>query len=343
VSPRLSILAVALLAGSGCITPRSMTLGQMASGVGKGATEVGVFTGVGYVSQTNPPVEVKTVAGDTLVNQDVARGFALPTAEANIAYGFSDRISFNVHGSPAGVEPGVKFTLNKSKVANVALLPALGMGYGSIGTVTLSAGPDGRITEVAPGSNTSFLFLGGLKLLVSHRSGFFFGVGYQFLFGRALHSVAGNSTVDAVTTVTVSTQHQLGASVGMDIAFGLVHLKPEIAFAVAPGVNMTWYTSVGTASPTSSAASGGFAFAFLPGFTLSVASPSKSRGDDDDVEEKHDESGNDAESDDDDAAPKKRRFRETDDAPKKRRQVEQDDDDDEKPRNKKKKSSDDDD
>lgn len=317
---RLWLLGLSLTAGltTGCLIPRSMTLGQMAAPVGRGATEVGVFTGVQYAAQTNPSFTTQDSGGGTITNQEKRTSFALPGAEANLQYGFSDRVALNVHASPAGLQPGVKWTLNKSRIANVALLPAVAFGYGSVGGVTYSAGADGVQHENNPTSNTSFTFLGGLKFLVSHRSGFYAGVGYDFTLNRSLSSyVVGTGNVqDKVETLTITTGHQISAAIGLDIAFGMVHLRPEIAFAVNPGIA----TSVTTRQPpneTNASAGGGFGFAIFPGFTIAVDSPRREKTAAEEEEEEAPRKrrrGDDADDDDeDDDAPAKRKTKRSSD------------------------------
>jgi hypothetical protein len=55
--------------------------------------------------------------------------------------------------------------------------------------------------------------------------------------------------------------------VGFDIALGMVHLRPELAFAVYPGIGQTLTSRVGEMT-NSVSATGGFGFAVLPGFTI---------------------------------------------------------------------------
>lgn len=316
---------VAALACAGCVVPRSMTVGQMAAPVGRGATEVGVFGGILYASQLNPPYTTSTASGDGISNQDQRRVFGAPMAEANIQHGFSEHLALNVHASPAGIQPGLKWTLNRSKAAHVALLPAFGLGYASQAHSTFSAGTDGVQTENSPGSITSFTFLGGLKVLVSHRSGFFAGVGYDLLFNRSVdiaeRGTSASGDRSQVTTQTLA--HQLGASVGFDIALGMVHLRPEIAFAVYPGVS----TSITTRVPpteTNVGAWGGFGWAIFPGFSLAVATPPRAATVEEDEEEKakarsrrrardeDDEEEGEGEGEDDEEDPSPRRHRDDD-------------------------------
>lgn len=343
---RLGLLAVVSAAlGTGCLVPRSMTLGQMAAPVGRGAMEVGVFTGVQYATQTDPPFTTQDPGGGTITNQKKNTSFALPGAEANLQYGFNEHVAFNVHASPAGLQPGVKWTINKSRVAHVALLPAVAFGYGSLGGATFSAGSDGVQRENNPTSTTSFTFLGGLKVLVSHRSGFFAGVGYDFQLNRSLSSyVQGTGNVqDKYETLTIATGHQISASIGMDIAFGMIHLRPEVAFAVSPTIG-TSQTVRGPAMENTVSAGGGFGFAVFPGFTIAVASPRKEKTRVEEEEEEASERlkkrrrGDDDEDDDDEAGGE-------DDEPRKKKRGDDDEDEssDDEGSSRRRRSSDDED
>jgi len=302
------LLLAVFVASTGCVLPRSMTVGQMAAPVGRGAMEVGVFTGVQYATQTNPPFTTTDPGGNPLTNQQKNTTFALPGAEANLQYGFTDQVALNVHASPAGLQPGVKWTLNKSKTANVALLPAVAFGY--YGGATYTAGANGVQTENNPTSTTSFTFLGGLKFLVSHRSGFYAGVGYDFALNRSLTSaVIGTANVsDKSETLTITTGHQISAAIGMDIAFGMVHLRPEVAFAVTPGIGTNQTVRV-PPNETNASAGGGFGFAIFPGFSIAVASPRKEKTaaelEEEEAPKKKRRGDEDEEDDEEDQAPKK--------------------------------------
>ncbi|MBL8914017.1 MAG: hypothetical protein JNM17_25155, partial [Archangium sp.] len=356
---RILACAFALLA-SGCIVPRSMITGQMAAPVGRGATDVGVFTGVLYGSQTNPGFVGQDAIGDPITTAQRSSGFSLPAFEANLQYGFNDHVGLNVHASSAGLQPGVKFTVNKSKVAHFALMPQVAFGYGSTGSVNLVSGADGVQREGGPTSNTSFTFLGGLKLLVSAKfnktAAFFAGAGYDFIFNRNFNAAqlgAVGSTSESSSTINSTTGHQIAVSVGFDIALGWVHLRPEVAFGVYPGIAQS-RTINNPPDSTTVAATGGFGWAIFPGFTLSVQSPQreltaeeeeeeaerakeearkkKRRGGEDDDDTDDDEDGN---RDDEDERPKAKlkKKRQLDDDEeeenprKKRRPIDQDDED----------------
>ncbi len=271
------------------MTPRSMTLGQMAAPVGRGATEVAVMGGFAYAAQTNPPVS-GTDNNEPVVNQPQNRGFLLPAAEANIQHGFSEHVALNLHASSAGVQPGVKITINESKVAHFALLPAIAFGYGSLGSSTYQSHADGRLLEVNPTSTTSLSFLGGFKMLVSHRSGLYGGVGYDFILQRTLTTTAPNVSADRAETLVVTLSHQIMLAIGFDISLGRVHLRPEIAASVYPAISQSTSTRVGSVTNDGSA-SGGFGWAILPGLGIAIASdrveaPEEKKDEEDDDEDR---------------------------------------------------------
>lgn len=309
---------VVLAMFSGCIVPRSMAIGQMAAPIGAGATDVAVYSGVLYASQTTGSFMGQDANGNPESTQDKNNGFSIPAFEANFAHGFSDHVALNVHASAAGIQPGAKFTLNKSRVAHVALLPAVGIGYASVGGTTSVIGADGVLVEGAPRSQTSFTFLGGMKFLVSHVSGFFAGVGYDFMFNRNYNSVTSGGANTMVQSINIvqTISHQISASVGFDIAIGIVHIRPEVAFAVYPGISQT-RTSKVEITETQNSSVGGFGFAIFPGFTISVTAPARELTDEEkqearDAEEKEkrkrrmrgQDVEEDDEDDDDEPAPK---------------------------------------
>ncbi|MFZ5440390.1 MAG: hypothetical protein ACOZQL_10295 [Myxococcota bacterium] len=279
-------LCCVLALASGCIVPRSMALGQMAAPVGRGATEVGVYSGVLYASQTNPTFDARDSIGDPIKTTERTAGFTLPSFEANLQHGFSEHVALNVHASSAGLQPGLKWTVNKSKVAHFALMPQVAFGYASLGGSVFTAGVDGVQVEGSPSSKTSFTFLGGLKLLFSHRSGFYAGVGYDFIFNRNFNAaiLGGGNVSDKQEIINSTTAHQISASVGMDITLGWFHLRPEIAFGVYPGIAQSRTVNVPPDS-TTVGASGGFGWAIFPGFTVAIATPRRELTDDEREEE----------------------------------------------------------
>lgn len=322
----LSLVFPLLLVG--CVTPRSMTLGMMAAPVGRGATEVGVFTGVGYSAQTGPIVTTPTVGGEMVNTQTQNRAFSIPAFEANVQRGFSDKLALNVHLSPAGLQPGLKWTVNRSKVAHFAILPSVAFGYGSVGTSDFVAQSTGAQQEVNPRATTSFTFLGGLKLLVSHQSGFYAGAGYDFVFNRSNSSSAPNPQSDRTELITQTTTHQIMAAVGFSVALGPVSLRPEIAVAVNPTLSQTINSRVGANSTGDQSLTGGFAWAILPGFSIAAATqPVKAAAEEDDEERP---AKRDDDDEDDDEQPKKRgpaRKKTADDDEPRRSRSSSDDDD----------------
>jgi hypothetical protein len=286
-----------------------MMIGQMAAPTGRGAVDVGVQTGFIYASQTNPQFQGQDGIGDPIKTNERTNGFTIPAFEANLNAGFNEHVSLNVHASSAGLQPGLKLTLNKSKVAHVALMPQVGFGYASIGASTFVAGVDGVLVETAPRSQTSFTFLGGLKLLFSHRSGFYAGVGYDFLFNRNYNAaiVGATNVTDKSEIINSTTGHQIAASIGLDIKLGWVHLRPEIAFAVTPGIAQSVTRKLG-ADETTVGATGGGGWALMPGFTIAIQTPRRELTEEEAQEEAEAEkaakrkarkNGDDSEEDDD--------------------------------------------
>lgn len=310
----------------GCVVPRSMTLGMMAAPVGRG-TEVGVFSGVGYGAQTGPIVtNTNPVTGEQTNSQTQNRVFNIPAFEANVQKGFNDHVALNVHVSPAGIQPGLKWTVNKSRVAHFAILPAVAFGYGSVGTSDFVAQATGAQTEVNPRATTSFTFLGGLKLLISHRSGFYAGVGYDFVFNRSNSSSAPNANADRTDQITQTTTHQIMTAVGFSIALGTVSIRPEIAVSVNPALSQNISSRVGAMSTGETQLNGGFAWAILPGFTIAVGTPpTKAQAEADEEEEDDAKKGDDAEEEEEEKpakrgpARKKTGDEDDDDKPRRRR------------------------
>ncbi len=309
-------LCCVLALGSGCIVPRSMTIGQMAAPVGRGATEAGVMTGFIYASQTNPQFEARNSVNDPIKTNERTNGFTIPAFEANLNTGVNDHVALNVHASSAGLQPGLKLTLNKSKYAWVALMPQVAFGYASLGASTYNAGVDGVLVEANPRSQTSFTFLAGLKFLFSHRSGFFAGVGYDFIFNRNYNAaiVGATGVTDKSEIINTTTGHQISASVGIDIKLGWLHLRPEVAFAVTPGIAQSVTRTLGVET-TPVSASGGGGWAIFPGFTMAIATPVRELTSEEEQEEeeikalekKKKSRGDDAEDDEDEDedAPKR--------------------------------------
>ena len=199
---KLGLWMAAALALCGCLTPRSAVLGQTAAPVGPGATEVGLASGFGYQSQAAPPFLTKDPTGTKdYYAQTLARGFSLPAFEANAQMGVTEMVAVNLHASSAGIQPGAKITLNRG-FGQVALLPEVAFGYGSSASSTFLTGQDGRQNESSPTATTNLNFLGGLKVIASHRMGLYGGLGYDLQLSNSV--TTGTSGVGNATQATES-------------------------------------------------------------------------------------------------------------------------------------------
>ncbi len=268
-------LCCVVLLTSGCIVPRSMVLGQMAAPVGRGAADVTVHTGIQYAEQTNPRFEGVNDIGDPISTEQKSTGFVLPSFEANLQYGFDENVALNVHGSSAGIQPGLKWTVNRSKTAHFALMPQVAFGYASNGIATNVYGNDGVQQPGAPSTGTSFTFLGGLRAFASHKSGIYGGVGYDFLFNRNFNKTrvgTGNASIEQ-DTIHQTTGHQISINLGFDIALGFIHIRPEIAVALYPGIGQTRTVNTAGSEPFNQGATGGFGWAIFPGFSIGAQTP----------------------------------------------------------------------
>ena len=179
---RLPIVVVAVCA-TACLTPRSMMQGQMAAPIGRGAAEIGVGTGIGYAQQetTRPGTTNETTA---------ARIWTVPAVERNAPFGLTERLALNAHFSPAGIQPGLKITVNRPRAAaHFALLPQFALGYGHVRSAANVTDSSGIKVESSPQSTSLFTFMLGLRLMVSHKSGFFTGVGGDFIATRSVNTV----------------------------------------------------------------------------------------------------------------------------------------------------------
>ncbi len=322
----LPCLAVLLgLPLTACLTPRSMTYATTAASIGEGATDVSVVTGFGFQYQANAPIQSRDATNDIVSTQTVSRGFALPNFEANVQHGLSRQLALNLHGSTAGVQPGLKWTLTNSKKFAFALLPGVAFGYASVASSTFTTGSDGRPVESSPTTNTSFTFLAGLKAIFSHQSGFYVGVGYDLLVNRSLNSVivAGPTSTDQTNTLTVALNQNIGGAIGFEFKLGAVRLRPEIALQFTPVIASTVSTRVANME-TSASQPGGFGWAIVPGLSVGVASPPAPRGEGEE-EMTGEEGGEEGEEASGEAPPAKNKYDTGDDEPSTRRRRGNDD------------------
>jgi hypothetical protein len=244
-----------------------MMLGQTAAPIGKGAAEIGVGTGFGYQMQNTPtPGSATQYTG--------ASGFALPALEGNAQFGLGPHLGINAHFSPAGIQPGLKITVNKSYFAHFALMPQFAIGYGRVASSIFVTDMRGQVTETFPTSTTLLTFMLGLRAIASHVGGFYASVGADLIATRSVHAAAAGTdlpTADATNTVQLS----MMANVGWSISLNWLRIRPEIAFAAQPWV---W------ASSSQFGNGGGFGFAILPGFSLVALTP-KAPGNDEEEKE----------------------------------------------------------
>lgn len=256
---RLVPISITIAFACACLTPRSVMQQQLAAPIGKGAVEVGVGAGLGYEQQNTPTPGAAT-------QYTGASSLILPGVEANAHFGVNDHVGVNLHFSTAGIQPGIKLTVNKSRVAHFALMPQLAIGYGRAGSSLYVTDGAGVTRETAPVSTSMFSFMIGLRIMVSHVSGFYAGVGYDLIATRTVRSAGapGIPVYDATNTV----QQSVMVNVGYSIAVSWLRIRPELAVSVQPWI---W------ASNSQFGNSGGFGWAILPGFSLTAVTPAATK------------------------------------------------------------------
>jgi hypothetical protein len=251
---------------------------QMAAPVGRGATDVSFATGVMYGAQTDPRFIEDDGSGNEIKTERQSTAFTLPGVEGNLQYGFNENVAFNLHGSAGGLQPGLKITVNDAKDdAHFALLPQIAFGYGSGTSQTNTYSVDGLKQAGYPSISNAFTFLGGLRLMVSHKSGFYAGVAYDFTYNRQFNKVtvkANDGTDNTFDTDTIyqTVAHNIGINLGFDVKVGWFHIRPEIAVAITPGIGQTRTVATPDIS-NDSRGTGGFGWAIFPGFSFGVTTP----------------------------------------------------------------------
>jgi len=193
-------VSVSILGSTGCMTPRSMILGQTANVVGAGNAEVALSMGGSFA-------RIGTQTGSTTISS-TTHLFTVPEIEANAAFGMGESLDLNFHLSTAGIQPGVKIVLMRGDW-NVAVMPEFAFLY---------SGND------ANQQSTSRSIMLGAKLLASSPGGLYTGLGYDM---RLLDRGSGNSA-------QTSLAHFGNVALGYEMKMGGVSLRPEIAFAIAP-------------------------------------------------------------------------------------------------------------
>lgn len=248
---------------------------QMAAPVGRGATDVSFATGVMYGAQRDP----QFISDDgTLKTEQNSTAFALPGVEGNLQYGFNENVAFNLHGSLGGLQPGLKITVNDAKAdAHFAILPQVAFGYGATTTATNTYGVDGLQQTGYPKTQNNLSVLTGLRLMVSHKSGFYAGVAYDFTYSRqftkqTMLATDGSGNTFETDDIFHTVAHNIGVNVGFDVKIGWFHIRPEIAVAITPGISQT-HTNATPDIANDYKGTGGFGWAIFPGFSFGVTTP----------------------------------------------------------------------
>jgi hypothetical protein len=186
----------------GCAVPRSVIQGQTAAAIGAGGAEVGLASGIG----------IRRLSGSNVDNTSVN----FPVVEGNAQAGLTDMLSFNLHLSPAGLQPGVKVTLVDGPLA-LAVLPQVA-GLLSTGNQSSSGG--------TTTTSTIYGIMGGARLLLSHTSGPYGGVGYDLQYVTSQDN-NGSSQGSA-------TSHALTFALGFDLKAGGLRVRPELSVLYSP-------------------------------------------------------------------------------------------------------------
>jgi hypothetical protein len=250
----LGLATTLLPLGMACLTPRSMVLGQTASAIGSGNAELGFSGGVMYQLMN----QASNAGGYT--STTASSGFTIPALEANAQYGLNDMLTVNLHGSAAGVEPGLKITLASTPIA-LALLPEVALGYiVATSTTTITSGGNSTTTPGQPSSE--FVFLAGARVLVTAPLGFYGAVGYHFESVTSTNLAGGGNSAQA----NGLTNHAVDLEVGYEFRVASFRVRPEVALVLAPAGSS--FSSSGNTTVTQG---GVFAFAILPSVTLATS------------------------------------------------------------------------
>ncbi|MBS2033017.1 MAG: hypothetical protein JST54_34410 [Deltaproteobacteria bacterium] len=221
-----------LCAGCTAVAPHNAMFGQLARPMDPGDAEVALSTGAELQLK---PSEFPGTSGDVQVG--------LPVAAGRVAYGASKRVELELGASAAGLSPGVKIGGTSGRLS-YAVLPEVGVGYFHQSS-QINLPTNGSLVSV-PGEN--LILTPGIKLLLSHDSGLYAGVSYDFL----RHTVA-NSIPDAVTASsgTDTTAHELTAAVGFSTGGRLI-VRPELSVLFCPFQSTTFAGSFGISPQSSS-------------------------------------------------------------------------------------------
>jgi len=224
---RLLLFALFVLV-SGCITPHSAVFGLTPTQMHPGEMELGLSPGVAFQAVNSPPVNV----GGGVTATTTTRNLGAPVFEGNAQWGLTDNIGLNVHLSSAGLQPGVKISLPAfGDRIHLAVLPEFALGVASQGS---GQSRSNSTTVTDRGGSANLYVMGGFKLLASHSSGLYAGLGYDF---QRISTEALNGGTRRMGSV--QTLHNIGLAIGYEVTIGAVTLRPELAIGLTPSSN-TW-------------------------------------------------------------------------------------------------------
>jgi hypothetical protein len=200
---------LALFVCNACVyvTPRSTVLGQTAMLPDPGSASLGASAGLAWAHE-GPYSGTGGSATDQVL---------LPNLQGSLSYGLSDLFAVNVRGDTAGLHPGLTVALLRGDFS-LAAQPQVGIGYLHSGGGSSSTGSSGDYV----------VFTAGARVLASHSSGVFGGLGYAFEF------VSLKSGSGSLSSESTYQEHQLLLGVGYEAAVGSLKLRPEISFMVIP-------------------------------------------------------------------------------------------------------------
>lgn len=210
------VLVSAALLSTGCMSMHSMVTGHPASLPGPGRGEVAVSPGLIYERTSYDPGSGGSAS--------VTTSLGFPVFEGNVSYGLGESVGLNLHLSPGGIQPGVQLVLVNGPLS-VAILPEVAFAYGL--ELDSASAPAARSTW------EWFGVLAGSKVLVSHATGIYGSVGYDFQYS------ASTDRTDAESSPRMTESwhaHNITAGLGYTIRLGALCLRPEIAALYRPSL-----------------------------------------------------------------------------------------------------------
>lgn len=206
---RWCLLALFLPAMGCMIAPHSFAIGRPASLPGVSQAEVSVSIGGAYEASSEKSTPSSSGEGSYTLT--------LPSFEGNVLFGVARRIGLNLHVSAAGLQPGVQIVVVDGPLS-IAVVPQVAVGYFRTAS-----------TEDSDDALDRLSLLGGGRLLISHDSGIYGGLGYDFQYTRQRSDGSSERSLSNDGMI-----HNLNAGVGYSIKLGSIALRPEIAFLYYP-------------------------------------------------------------------------------------------------------------